>query len=301
MAEILNGKEFANEVTNNLALEVAESGLTPGLAVIIVGDDPASHVYVNMKERACKKVGFLSKKFEVDKNINEEELISLIETLNNDKSIHGILLQLPLPNHLDEKKLLSVISPLKDVDGFHPVNVGKLMIGEDGFVPCTPRGIIELLKHYHIQLEGKNAVVLGRSNIVGKPMAMLLLKENCTVTICHSKTENLKEVCKNADILIVAVGKPYFVDSDFVKKDAVVVDVGVNSINSEEVAKNLFTNSAKKLSSYYKKGYVLCGDVNFESVFEVSSCITPVPGGVGPLTIAMLLKNTFESCKNLIE
>jgi len=301
MAEILNGKEFANKVTDELLLAVKEVGITPGLAVIIVGDDPASHVYVNMKEKACKRAGFLSKKFEVDKNITEMELVKLIETLNNDKSIHGILLQLPLPKHLDEKRLLSVISPFKDVDGFHPVNVGKLMIGEKGFIPCTPRGIIELLKHYKIELEGKNAVVLGRSNIVGKPMAMLLLRENSTVTICHSKTKNLKNICKNADILIAAIGKPYFVDKEFVKVGAVVVDVGVNSVDNEETAKKFFIKNKKKLESFNKKGYVLCGDVNFESVFEVASKITPVPGGVGPLTIAMLLKNTFESCKNLIK
>ncbi len=301
MAELLNGKEFANKVTSELALATQELGITPGLAVIIVGDDPASHVYVNMKEKACKKAGFLSKKFKVDKNITEKELIKLIETLNNDKSIHGILLQLPLPEHLNEKKLLSIISPIKDVDGFHPLNVGKLMIGEKGFVPCTPRGIIELLHHYNIKLEGKNAVVLGRSNIVGKPMAMLLLRENCTVTMCHSKTENLKTVCKNADILIAAIGKPYFVDKEFVKVGAIVIDVGVNSIDSKDIAEKLFKNSAKKMESFNKKGYVLCGDVNFESVFDVASKITPVPGGVGPLTIAMLLKNTFESCKNLVE
>jgi len=301
MAELLNGKVFADRVIDDIATSVKKTGITPGLAVIIVGDDPASHVYVRMKEKACKKAGFLSKKFEMDENIKESELVLLIEKLNNDNEIHGILLQLPVPKHLNEKKLLSLILPEKDIDGFHPVNVGRLLIGDEGFVPCTPRGVIELLKDSNIDFSGKNAVVIGRSNIVGKPMSILLLRENCTVTICHSKTKNLKEVCKSADILIAAIGRPYFVDDTFVKKGAVVVDVGVNSVSSIETAKQLFKNNKKKLASFDKKGYVLCGDVDFDKVSKIASKITPVPGGVGPLTIAMLMKNTFESCKNLLK
>lgn len=301
MTDILNGKEFSNQVIEEIAKESKSLGIKPGLAVIIVGNDPASHVYVRMKEKGCKEAGFLSKKYELSENIKEDELVDLIMKLNFDDEIHGILLQLPIPKHLNEKKLLSIISPKKDVDGFHPENVGKLLIGEEGFVSCTPRGVIELLKYSKVEFEGKNAVVIGRSNIVGKPMSILLLRENCTVTICHSKTINLKDICKRADILIAAIGIPYFVNASFVKKGAVVVDVGINSVDNKLKANELFLNDETKLKSFNKKGYALCGDVNFNDVLGIASKITPVPGGVGPLTIAMLLKNTFESCKNLIK
>ncbi|BBB32363.1 methylenetetrahydrofolate dehydrogenase (NADP+) / methenyltetrahydrofolate cyclohydrolase [Thermotomaculum hydrothermale] len=295
MAEILDGKSFSNKILDEIKDRCEREGLKPGLAVILVGDDPASAVYVKMKEKACNKLGFLSKKFKLPADTKEEELINLISDLNNDNEIDGILLQLPLPSHLDSKKMLELISPEKDVDGFHPVNAGKLFTGQKAFIPCTPRGIIELLKEYKIKMEGKNAVVLGRSNIVGKPMALLLLNENATVTICHSRTKNIAEIARSADILIAAIGKPYFVSGDFIKEGAVVVDVGVNRVDSPEEGEKLFDKNSEKLKKIEEKGYVLAGDVNFEQAKEKASFITPVPGGVGPLTIAMLMKNTLES------
>ncbi len=295
MAEVLDGKTFSKKILENIKENCEKEGLKPGLAVILVGDDPASSVYVRMKEKRCKELGFVSKGYKLPADTKEEELASLIEKLNNDDEIDGILLQLPLPSHLNSKKMLELISPEKDVDGFHPVNAGKLFTGQDAFIPCTPRGIIELLKEYKIEMEGKNAVVIGRSNIVGKPMAILLLNENATVTICHSRTKDLKEVASQADILIAAIGRPYFVSGDFVKEGAVVVDVGVNRVDSLEQGEKLFGKGSEKLKKIKEKGYVLVGDVNYEEAFPKASFITPVPGGVGPLTIAMLMKNTLES------
>ena len=274
MAKLIDGKaisaEVRKEIKEQTAEFVAKTGVRPGLAVIIVGEDPASQVYVRNKKRACEEVGFYSESYELPANTTQEELEALVDKLNADKSIHGILVQLPLPKHLDEEKVLLKISPDKDVDAFHPYNVGRIMIGNYRFLPCTPAGVMTLIERSGITVEGKTCVVVGRSNIVGKPMAMLLLNADATVTVCHSKTENIKEICRDADILISAVGKAKFVTEDMVKEGAVVIDVGMNR---DENGK-------------------LCGDVDFENVKEKTSYITPVPGGVGPMTITMLMRNT---------
>nr|WP_317412733.1 bifunctional methylenetetrahydrofolate dehydrogenase/methenyltetrahydrofolate cyclohydrolase FolD [uncultured Solibaculum sp.] len=278
MAQIINGKEVSAQVKARVAAETAElkkKGIVPGLAVILVGDDPASQVYVRNKKRACEEVGFLSEEYRLAADVSQDELLSLIESLNARSDISGILVQLPLPKHLDEKAVLNVISPLKDVDAFQPVNVGRIMIGDYHFLPCTPAGVMELLKSAGVDLCGKRAVVIGRSNIVGKPMAMLLMHENATVTICHSRTKDLPAVCREADVLVAAIGKAKFVTADFVKPGAAVIDVGMNR---DENGK-------------------LCGDVDFDSVEPVAGCITPVPGGVGPMTIAMLMQNTLMAAK----
>ncbi len=261
-------KELTEELKNTYHI-------TPGLAVVIVGDDPASRVYVNNKKKACEAVGFVSEEYALPAETTQEELLALVETLNNKPDISGILVQLPLPKHLDDKAVIAAINPQKDVDAFHAVNVGKIMLGEYDFLPCTPAGVMEMLHSYQIPVEGKECVVIGRSNIVGKPMGMLLLHENGTVTICHSRTKNLAEVCRRADILVAAVGIPKFVKADMVKEGAVVIDVGMDR---DENGK-------------------LCGDVDFENVKEKCSFITPVPGGVGPMTIATLMKNTLKACK----
>lgn len=252
-------------------------GYAPGLAVVIVGDDPASHVYVRNKHRACEEVGFVSKGYALPAESTEEELLRLIDELNRDDSVHGILVQLPLPKHIRESIIISAISPDKDVDAFHPVNVGKIMTGHYTFLPCTPAGIIEILRYYGIDPAGKHCVVIGRSNIVGKPMALLLLERNGTVTICHSKTKGLSDITRQADILVAAVGKPCFVTADMVKPGAVVIDVGINR-----------TPEGK-----------LCGDVDEASVATIASALTPVPGGVGPMTITMLLSNTLTAAERL--
>lgn len=278
MAKIIDGKHISQEIKDELKQEVAAlkaSGRECALAVIQVGNDPASSVYVRNKKKACEYIGIRSLSYELDENTSEEELLALIDKLNVDSSVHGILCQLPLPKHMDEDKVIKRISPEKDVDGFHPQNVGALVIGQKGFVSCTPAGIIQLLKRSNIQMEGKHCVVIGRSNIVGKPMALLMLRENATVTICHSRTRNLKELCKEADILIVAIGKPQFITADYVKEGAVVIDVGIHRDENNK----------------------LCGDVKYDEVEPVASAITPVPGGVGPMTIAMLMHNCVEAMK----
>lgn len=278
MAEIISGKVISAAVKERIAAEVSQlkaQGLTPGLAVIIVGTDPASQVYVGSKERTCIELGMYSEKYELPENTTEEELLALVERLNQDDKIHGILCQLPLPKHLNEKAVIDAIDPKKDVDAFHVQNVGKIMIGDYDFLPCTPAGIMEMLKYSNIDPAGKHCVVIGRSNIVGKPMAMLMLHSNATVTICHSKTQNLKEICREADILVAAVGRAKFVTADMVKKGAVVVDVGMNRDANGK----------------------LCGDVDYAAVEPICSAITPVPGGVGPMTIAMLMQNTLTSAK----
>ena len=278
MALIIDGTKVSAEVKEQVrleTLELAKKGIRPGLAVIIVGDDPASRVYVNNKKKACEAVGFISREYALPATTTQEELLSLVEELNNDKEINGILCQLPLPKGLDEKAVIEAISPLKDVDAFHAINVGKIMIGDYDFLPCTPAGVMEMLHSYKIPVEGKKCVVIGRSNIVGKPMAMLLLHENGTVTITHSRTKNLAEVTREADILVAAIGKPKFVTADMVKEGAVVIDVGMDR---DENGK-------------------LCGDVDFENVKDKCAAITPVPGGVGPMTIAVLMKNTLKACK----
>ncbi len=277
-AQIIDGKVISAQVKAEVAAEVAalrEKGITPGLAVVIVGDDSASRVYVNSKKKDCAEVGIYSEEYALPAETAQEELMELIRVLNRKKDIHGILVQMPLPKHLDEKAVIDEILPQKDVDAFHPVNVGKIMIGDYEFLPCTPAGIMEMLAKTGISLAGKECVVIGRSNIVGKPMAMLLLHQNATVTICHSKTKDLSEVTRRADVLVVAIGRAKFVTADMVKPGAVVVDVGMDR---DENGK-------------------LCGDVDFEAVKEVASYITPVPGGVGLMTRATLLKNTLAAAR----
>lgn len=276
MTQIIDGKRISQEIKDELREKVESlkaEGREAALAVIQVGNDPASSVYVNNKKKACAYIGIRSLSYELPEETTEEELLELIGRLNSDDTVNGILVQLPVPAHIDEDKIIQAISPGKDVDGFHPENVGKLVIGERGFVSCTPAGIIQLLKRSGIEMEGKNCVVIGRSNIVGKPMALLMLRENATVTVAHSRTQNLKEICKRADILIVAIGKPQFITAEYVKEGAVVVDVGIHRNENNK----------------------LCGDVKYDEVFPLASAITPVPGGVGPMTIAMLMNNCVES------
>ena len=278
MANLIDGKLISTQIKDELKEEVAqlkEKGIEGCLAVIQVGSDPASSVYVRNKKRACEYIGIRSLSYELPEETTEAELLELIAKLNVDKSVNGILCQLPLPKHIDEDKIIDAIAPEKDVDGFSPLSVGAMVIGKPGFLPCTPAGVIQLLKRSNIDIEGKNCVVVGRSNIVGKPMAMLMLRENATVTICHSRTKDLKAVCSQADILIVAIGKPLYIDSSYVKDGAVVIDVGIHRDENNK----------------------LCGDVNFEDVAPKTSYITPVPGGVGPMTIAMLMSNCVESMK----
>ena len=275
--KIIDGKAISTEMKENLKKEVEklkELGIVPGLAVIIVGKDPASKTYVNSKEKTAESMGIYSVKHELSESVKEEDLILLIEQLNEDNKIHGILVQLPLPKHIDSKKVLNKISIKKDVDGFHPENIGKMIIGDEAFLPCTPNGVIKMLEYKNIEIAGKHAVIIGRSNIVGKPMAILLLERDATVTICHSKTKNLSQITNLADIIIAAVGIPNFVKPEMIKKDAIVIDVGINRVNGK-----------------------LVGDVDFNLVKEKTSLITPVPGGVGPMTIAMLMYNTIESAK----
>lgn len=277
----IDGKEVSASVRNSITEKVNElraKGVTPGLAVIIVGNDPASRVYVNNKKKGCEQTGMNSFEYALPEETTTEELISLIEKLNGEKDVHGILCQLPVPKHIDEEKVLNAISPDKDVDAFHPVNCGKVMTGDYTFAPCTPAGMVEMLKYYNIPVAGKHCVIIGRSNIVGKPMAMLMLKENATVTVCHSRTQNLTEITKQADILVAAVGRPKFVTPDMVKDGAVVLDVGINRMDDGK----------------------LCGDVDFDAVCEKTSYITPVPGGVGPMTITMLLKNTLAAAEKTL-
>ena len=276
MTQVIDGKAISAQIKEELKEKVADlkaQGKEISLAVIQVGKDPASSVYVNNKKKACEFIGIRSLAYELEETVSEQELVALIEQLNEKEEVHGILVQLPLPKHIEEDKIIKTIHPAKDVDGFHPQSVGALCIGQKGFVSCTPAGIIQLLKRSGIEIAGKECVVIGRSNIVGKPMGILMLRENATVTIAHSQTRNLKEVCKRADILIVAVGKPKMITSEYVKEGAVVIDVGIHR------------NEENKL----------CGDVDYEEVFPHCSAITPVPGGVGPMTIAMLMHNCVES------
>ncbi len=278
MAQVIDGKLVSRQVRERVAEEtkqLKEKGVIPGLAVIIVGNDPASQVYVRNKEKACEEVGFYSEKFALPESTTQQELNELVTKLNKDDKINGILCQLPLPKHLDDKEVINLIDPIKDVDAFHPVNVGAIMIGDYSFLPCTPAGVMELIHSTGVDISGKKAVVIGRSNIVGKPMAMLLLHENATVEITHSKTVDLAEVTKTADILVAAIGKAKFVTADMVRDEAVVIDVGMNR---DENGK-------------------LCGDVDFENVKDKCSFITPVPGGVGPMTISMLMQNTLTAAK----
>ncbi len=277
-ATIIDGKAVSKKIRLQLTEEVAEfkakTGITPGLAVVLVGEDPASQTYVRNKEKSTIKAGMYSEVHRLPADTSEEQLLNLVEKLNQDIKIHGILVQLPLPKHIDETKVLNAINPCKDVDGFHPVNAGHLFIGQDSFIPCTPHGIMELLADEGVDLKGKQAAVVGRSNIVGKPVAMLLLQQHATVTICHSRTADLGAITRQADVLVVAVGRPNFITGDMIKPGAVVIDVGINRLDQD-----------------------LVGDVDFESAKAVAGSITPVPGGVGPMTITMLLKNTLVAAQ----
>mgnify|MGYP002532035776 FL=1 len=278
MAEILNGKELAKKIRTNLKVEVEElkkQKKYPKLAVIMVGNDQASSIYVKNKSKACDEIGIDFEEYLLPEETTMQELLSLITKLNEEKEIKGILLQSPIPAHLDIQKAFETINPKKDVDGFHPISVGQACIGQDTFIPCTPLGIVRLLEEYKIPIEGKNVVILGRSNIVGKPLMQCMLKKNATVTICHSKTRNIQEITKQADILIVAIGKPKFITEEMVKENAVVIDVGMNRLENGK----------------------LCGDIDFEGVEKKASYITPVPGGVGPMTIAMLMQNVVKATK----
>jgi methylenetetrahydrofolate dehydrogenase (NADP+)/methenyltetrahydrofolate cyclohydrolase len=280
-AKIIDGKAIAAEVKQELAEEVkklqAERDITPGLAVILVGENPASIVYVRNKQKVCQELGIYSQKHELPADVSEKKLLEVIQELNEDSEIDGILVQLPLPEHIDEQKIIRAVNPTKDVDGFHPVNVGQLFIGQPGFRPATPSGIIELLKRSGVGIRGKEAVIVGRSNIVGKPVALMLLQEHATVTVCHTKTRDLSEVTRRAEILVVAAGRPKMVTADMVSEGVVVIDVGVNRVDNK-----------------------LVGDVDFEAVKEKAAAITPVPGGVGPMTIAMLMYNTVQAAKQRI-
>ncbi|MCI7349502.1 MAG: bifunctional methylenetetrahydrofolate dehydrogenase/methenyltetrahydrofolate cyclohydrolase FolD [Ruminococcus sp.] len=278
MAAVIDGKAISAKVKSEVRQEteaLKAKGISIGLAVVIVGDNPASRVYVNNKKKACAEVGFESFEYALPQETTQEELLALVDKLNKNDTVNGILVQLPLPKQIDEKAVINAILPEKDVDAFHPVNVGKIMIGDFAFLPCTPAGVMELIASTGVEISGKECVVIGRSNIVGKPMAMLLLHKNGTVTICHSKTKNLAEVCSRADILVAAVGRANFVTPDMVKEGAVVIDVGMNRLENGK----------------------LCGDVDYAACFEKAGYITPVPGGVGPMTIAMLMKNTLTSAK----
>lgn len=277
-ASIINGKQLVSEIREQLKQEIGEltaGGVRPGLAVVLVGDDPASAVYVRNKAKACEQVGIYSEVHRLTEDTTQEQLLTLVDKLNRDASIHGILVQLPLPRHISEDAIIDAIAVEKDVDGFHPINVGNLAIGKPSLLPCTPAGIIEIIKRTGISIAGKRAVVIGRSNIVGKPISLLLLREHATVTICHSRTENMADICKEADILIVAIGKAKFVNRSYVKPGAVVIDVGINRLEDGTLA----------------------GDVDFDDVVDIAGPITPVPGVVGPMTITMLLKNTAEAAR----
>ena len=290
-AKIISGTEIAKQIREELKKEIAElkekHGVTPGLATVLVGDDPASKVYVGQKEKSCNNLGIYSRRIDLPGDTSEEDLLALIDQLNNDSQIHGILVQLPLPKHIDESRVLYAIDPEKDVDGFHPVNVGKMVIGEKCFLPCTPHGVLELLMRSGVQTEGAEVVVVGRSNIVGKPVLNLMLQKrpagNATVTLCHTRTKDLSFHTKRADILIVATGYPKTVTGEMVKEGVVVIDVGVNRIGQTPEGKA-----------------ILVGDVDFDTVKEKAAAITPVPGGVGPMTIVMLMKNTLEAAKNTL-
>ncbi|MBT6601065.1 MAG: bifunctional methylenetetrahydrofolate dehydrogenase/methenyltetrahydrofolate cyclohydrolase FolD [Nitrospina sp.] len=279
---IIDGKMVATKIKENIAIEVKslkkEIGQTPGLAVVLVGDDPASAVYVRSKNKTCANLGFQSFEKILPAHTKESTLLELIDELNKDEKINGILVQLPLPSHISSHKILEAINPNKDVDGFHLENIGRLVTGNAIFKPCTPEGIIQLLDYYKVKIEGENAVILGRSNIVGKPISFLLLERNATVTICHSRTQNLSAITRSADILIAAIGKPNFVTADMIKDEAVIIDVGINRVDNK-----------------------LIGDVDYQAVLQKASLITPVPGGVGPMTIAMLMANTLQSFKNFYQ
>ena len=301
-ARIIDGARIGKEIREEVRLEVEAlkgQGVQPGLAAVLVGDNPASQVYVRNKIKACQNLGIYSREVRLAKETTTQELLGTVEALNRDDAIDGILVQLPLPHQIDEAAILLAVNPQKDVDGLHPMNAGNLALGRKALTPCTPTGVVEILRREKIPLEGSHVVIVGRSNLVGKPQLFLLLQEHATITICHSRTRQLPEVCREADILVAAIGKPGFISADFVKPGAVVIDVGINRIAGESL-KGMLAADPSLVSQYEKnhsenKEYVLTGDVNFSSVATVASAITPVPGGVGPLTIAMLMKNTVQA------
>lgn len=299
-AAILDGASVAKAIRDEVASEVAAystRGLRPGLAAVLVGNDPGSHIYVSGKVKTCEQLGLYSEKIELPETTTTEALLALVRDLNSRDEIDGILIQLPLPKQIDAALVLNAVDPAKDVDGFHPVNVGRLLLNEPGLRPCTPAGIIELLERHEIQMEGARVVVMGRSRIVGLPVALLLLHRNATVTICHSRTRDLPAVAREADILVAAIGRTGMVDSSYIKPGAAVVDVGMNRVTSPEDLERFFGGDPKRRSAFEKNGYTLIGDVNPREAAEVASYLTPVPGGVGPLTIAMLMKNTLAAMK----
>jgi len=301
MTHLLDGRSMAETLRGEAAAGARriaeEAGRRPGLAVVLVGDDPASEVYVGSKKRACAEAGIESFGHTLPASTSAEELFSLLDRLNADPAVDGILVQLPLPGHLPTRELLERVDPAKDVDGFHPVNVGRLWIDEEGFVPCTPAGIVELLRREGIELKGRRAVIVGRSTIVGKPMAALLLREHCTVTVAHSRTRDLAAVCREADLLVAAVGRAGLVDGSFVREGAVVVDVGMNRVSDRAEAERLVAGDEKRMAAFERNGSLLVGDVHFPEVAPKAAAITPVPGGVGPLTVAMLLVNTVTAAR----
>ena len=299
-AKRLEGGVVGDAIKKEVGAEVAElsaRGLRPGLAAVLVGDDPASHIYVSSKVKTCHLLGLHSEKIELPETTTTDQLLALVRDLNSRNEIDGILVQLPLPKQVDSELVLNSVDPAKDVDGFHPINLGKLVLNEPGPKPCTPAGIIEMLERYQIEIKGKRAVVLGRSRIVGLPMSLLLLHRHATVTICHSRTRDLPSVAREADILIAAIGRMAMVDASFIKPGAVVVDVGMNKVTTSEDLTRLFGDDQKRRAAFERNGYTLCGDVNPREAAEVAGYLTPVPGGVGPLTIAMLMKNTLTAMK----
>jgi methylenetetrahydrofolate dehydrogenase (NADP+)/methenyltetrahydrofolate cyclohydrolase len=299
-ATILDGSKFRNEIQSELLQQIAElkrEGITPGLAAVLVGEDPGSQVYVRNKVKACETLGLCSRKIERSRDSTTAELLELVDGLNRDDAIDGILVQLPLPPQVDTKQVLMAVDPAKDVDGFHPINVGNLVAGRRGFVPCTPAGILEILKRSNIPIKGARAVVIGRSDIVGKPVAMLLLHEHATVTICHSRTRDLPAVAREGDILVAAIGKPNFVTGDFIKPGATVIDVGMNRLSTAEEVRKLFHDPTGALATLQRRGEVLVGDVQPEDARAVAGALTPVPGGVGLLTIIMLMSNTIQAAR----
>src|SRR5262252_5739468 len=299
-ATFINGTKIADDIKREVEAEVERlrgQGIRPGLAVVLVGDDAASSAYVNMKARTCEQLGIHSKKLTIPSAITTEQLLGEVRKLNEDDSIDGILVQLPLPKHVNKHAILEGVDPGKDVDGFHSANVGSLVLGHETLVACTPLGVMELLRRSNVRIEGANAVVLGRSDDVGKPQALLLLHANATVTICHSKTRNLGEVTRQADIVVAAIGKTALVTRDWIKPGAVVIDVGTNQVSDLAQVKRLFGEDEARLKDFQKRGYIWAGDVDERAVKEVASLLTPVPGGVGPMTIAMLMKNTLKAAK----
>jgi methylenetetrahydrofolate dehydrogenase (NADP+) / methenyltetrahydrofolate cyclohydrolase len=299
-AKLLEGASVAQAIKDEVAADVArlrERGLRPGLAVVLVGSDPASQIYVSNKVKTCAALGLYSEKIELPETTSTGQLLALVRDLNSRDDIDGILIQLPLPRQIDSALVLNSVDPAKDVDGFHPINVGRLSIGEPGLRPCTPVGIIEMLDRYEIQIEGARAVVLGRSRIVGLPMSLLLLHRHATVTICHSRTPDLASVAREADILVAAIGRMAMVDRSYIKPGAAVIDVGTNRVTEEKDLERLFGDNAKRRAAFEKNGYTSVGDVNPREASEVAGYLTPVPGGVGPLTIAMLMKNTLTAMK----